>query len=287
MTRPILVFGSGGRVGGALDAYAIENGHNIDGVQADITNVYETMYQVASTRPAAFINLAASTLPRAEDWPDGRAEAARVNGVAVMKLAYIAAALGVPLVHISTDCVFSGGLAQPYREDNSVDPANWYGDTKLQGENCIRNIGCAHIIIRTTGVYLRHKPNFMEAVLQKARAGETMEVVSDTLYTPTDARELAKAILTATERVIEDPSISGTYHYAGPDVMSYMDFADLVLDEAGLSMPLKATSAAERERIEGFKRPKNAALNSDKFAQVFGLRHRPTRECVRELVNPA
>jgi dTDP-4-dehydrorhamnose reductase len=114
-----------------------------------------------------------------------------------------------------------------------------------------------------------------------------MEIVSDTLYTPTDARELAKAILLATERVIEDPSVSGTYHFAGPDVMSYLDFARLVQEEAGLDALLTPTTALERERIEGVKRPKNAALNSDKFAEVFGLRHRPTRECVRELVNPA
>jgi dTDP-4-dehydrorhamnose reductase len=286
MTRPILVFGAGGRVGGALDAYASEHGHNIEGVQADITNVHETMYQVASTRPAAFINLAASTLPRAEEWPDGRAEASCVNGVAVLKLAHIAAALGVPLIHISTDCVFDGLKDEPYAPTDAPSPVNWYGDTKRIGEVCIARVDVPHIIIRTTGVYLADKPNFLKLVLDKARAGGELTVVSDSIYTPTDARELAKAILLATERVIEDPSVSGTYHFAGPDVMSYLDFAKLVQEEAGLSAPLMPTTMAEREKIEGFKRPKNAALNSDKFAEVFGLRHRPTRECVRELVQP-
>lgn len=286
MTRPILVFGAGGRVGGALDTYANEHGHIIEGVQADITNVRETMYQVSSTNPAAFVNLAASTLPRAEEWPDGRTEASLVNGAAVMKLAYIAAALGIPLVHISTDCVFDGEMAGHWREHHEPRPRNHYGETKLRGETCIRNIGIPYIIIRTTGVYLADKPNFLKLVLDKARAGEELTVVSDSIYTPTDARELAKAILLATERVIADPSVSGTYHFAGPDVMSYMDFADMVLEEAGLSMPIHATTMAEREKIEGFKRPKNAALNSDKFAETFGMRHRPTRECVRELVKP-
>lgn len=303
MTRPILVFGAGGRVGqellkiagnGDTHTWTDEEGEYRESEMdwcypedIDIADRYALMRMVGERRPEAIINLAACTLPLAEQGPDGRSEAHKVNSTALEWIGRVAAIAMCPVVHISTDCVFSGTNLLPYREDAQTLPANWYGESKLDGENALRRHRSHHIIIRTTGVYLRHKPNFLEGVLSKARAGETMEVVADTLYTPTDARELAKAILTATERVIEDPSVSGTYHFAGPDVMSYLDFARLVHEEAGLSAPLHSTTMAEREKIEGFKRPKNAALNSDKFAEVFGLRHRPTRECVRELVNPA
>lgn len=280
MTRPILVFGAGGRVGGALleadsplRLYAPE-------IFIDIVDVAAVKRCVAYADPAAIINLAASTLPHAEK-PEARDSAVAVNTNAVRELA----AFGIPVVHISTDCVFDGAASAPYEPGARPAPANWYGATKWAGEAWLNSYG-GHIIIRTTGVYLADKPNFLKLVLDKARAGDELTVVSDSIYTPTDARELAKAILVATERVIEDPSVSSTYHFAGPDVMSYMDFADLVLEEAGLSMPIHATTMAEREKVEGFKRPKNAALNSDLFAETFGLRHRPTRECVRELVKP-
>ena len=286
MTRPFLVFGAGGRVGKTLQEIASKLPGDFvfsdrESGGFDLTDSNPVGWIIEEIAPAAIINLAACTLPYAEK-PEARDEATAVNLNAVRELA----AFGVPVVHISTDCVFDGTATEPYAPNATPAPINWYGATKWGGEAWLNSYG-GHIIIRTTGVYLADKPNFLKLVLDKARAGEELTVVSDSIYTPTDARELAKAILLATERVIEDPSVSGTYHFAGPDVMSYIDFADLVLEEAGLSMPVHATTMAEREAIEGFKRPKNAALNSDLFAETFGLRHRPTRECVRELVNPA
>lgn len=282
MTRPILVFGAGGRVGGELVSFASAELVTPTQAEADLTDLDAVRQWIDKTKPAAIINLAACTLPRAER-EDARSEAVRTNVHGVCALAESTSA---PIILISTDCVFDGNKAAPYLADDRPNPQNHYGATKRDGETNLAWKAKRHIIIRTTGVYLADKPNFLKLVLDKARAGEELTVVSDSIYTPTDARELAKAILLATERVIEDPSVSGTYHFAGPDVMSYMDFADLVLEEAGLSMPIHATTMAEREKVEGFKRPKNAALNSDKFAEVFGLRHRPTRECVRELVKP-
>lgn len=290
MTRPILVFGAGGRVASELwkimdpapsgrpSMFYLQQ-------ECDITNGFAVMREIGANAPAAIINLAAATLPWAEK-AENRVKADITNVVAVDWLARLSQIAGCALVHVSTDCVFNGQYRGLYQPDDPTSPVNHYGLTKRDGEEAIRRATIPHIIIRTTGVYLADKPNFLKLVLDKARAGEELTVVSDSVYTPTDARELAKAILLATERVIADPSVSGTYHFAGPDVMSYMDFADLVLEEAGLSMPIHATTMAEREKIEGFKRPKNAALNSDKFAETFGMRHRPTRECVRELVKP-
>lgn len=290
LTRPILVFGAGGRVGQTLQSLTLNRSHPFaycdksGGV--DITDVGTAELLIEDMQPCAIINLAACTLPYAEK-PGAKEEASRVNCDAVGRLAALCEDQGIALVHLTTDCIWDGTKEGPYAEVWPNSPVNWYGETKWLGEECIRNYRPNHIIIRTTGVYLRDKPNFLETVLAKARAGETLECVSDSIYTPTDARELARAILTATERVIEDPSVSGTYHFAGPDVMSYLDFARLVQEEAGVAGEIRPVTMADREEVEGFKRPRNAALNSDKFAETFGLRHRPTRACVRDLVNPA
>lgn len=289
MTRPILVFGASGRVGGEMIKLSTSmriapkaNGLVFFGPEADITDpqiVHECV--AANHGAAAIINLAASTLPHAEK-PENEREAWDVNSTAVLHMS----SLGVPIVHISTDCVFDGTKEGPYVPGDAVNPLNIYGKSKWRGEEFLMDGPARDIVIRTTGVYLADKPNFLKLVVDKARACEPLTVVEDSIYSPTDARELAKAILVATERVIEDPSVSGTYHFAGPDVMSYLEFANLVQEEAGLMAPIYATTMAEREAIEGFKRPRNASLNSDKFAGVFGLRHRSTRECVRELVQP-
>lgn len=286
MTRPILVFGAGGRVGGELRELA-EGRCSVFAPsmeEVDIRNGGDVFAAVRHAHPHAIVNLAACTLPYAET-PEGREEAMAINAYGVQNIRD--AARETPVIHLSTDCVFDGRKLAPYVPADVVRPVNFYGESKRVGEGPLKSLGAPHIILRTTGVYLRNKPNFLETVLKAAQEGRAIDVVSDSLYSPTDARELARAILTATERVIEDPSVSGTYHFAGPDVMSYLDFARLVQEEAGVTGEIKPVTMADREKVEGFKRPKNAALNSDKFAEVFGLRHRSTRDCVRELVNPA
>lgn len=282
MTRPILVFGAGGRVGGELRRLHDWRGMVFFGPEADITD-RQIVQECVAANPgaAAIINLAACTLPQAEK-PEAYDEALLVNSDAVQTLSR----QGVPVVHISTDCVFGGNKPGAYEPDDAPEPINHYGFSKWRGELHLVASAAPHIILRTTGVYLRDKPNFLKLVLDKARAGESMEIIADTLYSPTDARELAKAILLATERVIEDPGVSGTYHFAGPDHLSYLDFAKLALEEAGLEMEITPVTLADREKVDGFKRPRNASLNSDKFAETFGLRHRPTRECLRELLSP-
>lgn len=291
MSRPILVFGASGRVGGVLRDLVYASPHRWVAAHDayDIRNRPLIIEAIEKAEPLAILNLAACTLPHAEK-AEALDEAMDVNCVAVANMAEACAERGIPIVHLTTDCVWDGTKEGPYAEVWPNSPANWYGETKFRGEEAIRNMraiygpSAPHIILRTTGVYLADRPNFLKLVVDKARAGEPLTVVEDSIYSPTDARELARAILVATERVIEDPSVSGTYHFAGPDVMSYLEFANLVQEEAGLMAPIYATTMAEREAIEGFKRPRNASLNSDKFAEVFGLRHRPTRECVRELV---
>lgn len=291
MSAPILVFGADGRVGGAVFD-AVEAGglgplwRPVKRAEVDIKDREQVRQAIADSNARAVVNLAACALPAAQR-EDMREEAVATNVIAVRRMAALCGALAIPMVHISTDCVFDGEKASPYIEDDVTAPCNHYGATKLGGERWVREHAASHIIIRTTGVYLRGRPNFLETVLQRARNGDALEIVSDSVYTPTDARELANAICIAAERVIADPGVSGTYHFAGPDVMSYVEFADMVLTEAAISAPIHPVTMAEREPIDGFKRPRNAALDSKKFAKVFGLRHRPTRECVSEVVNPA
>lgn len=303
MTRPILVTGAGGRVGSALRNLIGGSVHRwerhedgdpqsapvlyMDQSDLDIGDAYSVMLAVGRTKPSAIVNLAACTLPNAEAGPDGRSDAMRVNAIALHKLGLIAQAAFCPVVHISTDCVFSGTNKLPYAETAEPHPSNWYGESKLEGERHLAAALLSHIIIRTTGVFLAGRPNFAETVLHRASKGEPLEIVSDTTFTPTHATELARAILIATERLIEDHSISGTYHFAGPECLSYLDFAEMILAEAELDTPIKAATQAEREAIEGFKRPKNACLDSTKFTQTFGYTHRPLRDCVRDVVRAA
>lgn len=280
MTRPILVFGAGGQVGRALEM--------LDGIPkrplrhsgfvfvereaCDITQPAAVHNVVHSRQPAAIINCAVFRNVEAEVVDE------EVNSAAA--LAMVAGDAGVPFVQLSTDYVFDGAKGEPYTETDEPNPLSPWAWTKLRGEESTRECCESHIILRTSWLYGPYGRNFLKTMRAKAEAGETLRVVNDQQGTPTFTGDLARAILTAAEGLIADPSVSGTYHFAGPDVYSWFTFAQEIVGPAVTVEPISTAESGAR-----VARPAYSALNSDKFAEVFGLRHRPTQECLAELLS--
>jgi dTDP-4-dehydrorhamnose reductase len=261
--------------------------HFFDRASLDITNPKQVAQRLDEVKPAAVINCAALSLAETQV---RQGEGLDINGYAPGRLARACASRNIPLVHISTDCVFGGiggDVPGPWTErDDDETPVNWYGYTKRLGERLASQHWTGWMVIRTTALFSPCKETFLHARLRQAERGESHRVVSDRITTPTDARELARAILIATEKLIKDRNeYTGIYHFAGPECLSFADWTRMILEEAGLDTPIEPISSDETG--ESFKRPKNACLDSTKFAETFGYRHRPLRDCVREVVNAA
>ncbi|MBO0145532.1 sugar nucleotide-binding protein, partial [Agrobacterium sp. Ap1] len=128
-------------------------------------------------RPDLIVSAAAYT---AVDQAEGDEEAATViNGVAAGKIAEAAAALGVPVIHISTDYVFDGSKAAPYVENDPVAPIGAYGRSKLAGENAVMAATPNHAILRTAWVYSPFGKNFLKTMLKLAETRDSLNVVDD------------------------------------------------------------------------------------------------------------
>jgi dTDP-4-dehydrorhamnose reductase len=198
---------------------------------------------LGAARPDVIFNASAwNAVDRAESEP---AAAFAVNAVAPAHLARTARDVGALLVHVSTDYVFDGQGGRPYVERDPPAPLSLYGASKAAGELAAQACGAACLVVRTSGVFgaggSRAKGgSFVERILAKARAGETLRVVADQVFAPTYAPDLSEALLALVAR-----GARGLRHVANAGACSWHELASAALRLAGLDVPVERVRAAD------------------------------------------
>ena len=190
----ILVTGASGQVGGALIARLRPPDTVLaaDRATLDLSRPDAVAAVLDRLAPEVIVNAAAYTsVDQAEAEP---ALAAAVNARAPAAMARWAAPRAVPLIQLSTDFVFSGAGARPWREDDVPLPLSVYGATKLAGEQEVQAAGGSHLILRTQWVYAARGRNFVRSIASLARERNELRVVADQVGAPTSAALLAQAI---------------------------------------------------------------------------------------------
>jgi len=263
----ILLTGAAGQLGRALQAAAARQGWEAvatDLSDLDITDAREVRDRLRRHRPEAVINAAAAT--RVDDLEADRDLAFRVNSLGPRNLAVACRRLDLKLVHLSSDYVFDGAKTEPYVEWDAPAPLSVYGWSKLLGERAVREQCPNHFIVRTAWLYGLPGPNFVQAILARARSlapGQELKVVHDQRGTPTSALALAPQLLALVATVA-----FGTYHATCQGVATWYDFAGLILKTAGLATPLRPCTTAAFPRPA--PRPANSVL-ANRMLQLEGL----------------
>lgn len=242
---------------------------------------------LAAASPDCVVNAAAYTaVDKAETEPD---LALRINGEGAGAVAAVAAALGVPLIQISTDYVFDGMAPRPWRESDATAPLSAYGRSKLAGEEAIAASPADWTILRTAWVYSPYGTNFVKTMLRLAESRDEIGVVSDQLGSPTNALDLADTIIGVAQALVTRPgdaSLRGVFHAAGTGEASWADLAEAIF---AVSAALGGPSAAVR-RITTLdyptpaRRPSNSRLDCGLLAQRHGLRLPPWQDSVKTCV---
>ncbi len=239
----------------------------MDREEIDITRAFECRNAVADTRPDLVINAAAYT--NVDGCETAKDECFAVNAEAVKNIAEACRDRSIPIVHYSTDYVFDGNGTRPYLEDDPCNPINTYGASKLTGEHHLRRITDNHLIIRTAWLYGAKGKNFVQAILEKARATGKLTVVDDQTGSPTCTRDLAAA----TELLV-DKNARGIFHVTNRGWCTWFDFARKILQEARLEtvelLPIKTS-----ELVRAAKRPAYSVMSGQKFITVTGKTMQP------------
>ena len=211
-----------------------------------------------TARPDVVVNCAAFV--RVDDCEDQVEEAFRVNAVGALHVARACAARNALCVFISTDYVFDGERGGGYTEDDCPRPVNVYGASKLAGEHLVRQACPTWTIVRMASLFgkagaLGKGGNFVETILAKAKAGETLRVVSDVRMSPTYAADAARAL----ERLLR-AGRTGLFHVTNRGSCTWHQFASKALELAGLKTEVQAISTLEWGARA--RRPRNSALRS-------------------------
>lgn len=240
---------------------------------------------IEGARPDVVISAAAYTaVDKAEDEPE-RAFAVNEKGAgAVAEAAWKA---GAPVIHLSTDYVFSGDHDGPYSETMPTGPRGVYGASKLAGEAAVAAANPDHVILRTAWVYSPFGRNFVKTMLALAETRDQVNVVDDQCGNPTSAHDIADAILAVVARWRSGGRRPrGVYHFAGAGDTTWCGFARYVFEVSrGLDGPFADVKAITTDQFPTRAvRPKNSRLDCSRFAADFGVSAPAWRDSTQQVV---
>lgn len=298
----ILLTGKNGQVGWELQRTLAPLGEIVAVAreELDLADPDAIRRTIREIRPDLIVNAAAYTaVDKAESEPD---LAMAVNGLAPGIMAEEAKRLNAAMVHYSTDFVFDGAKSGPYSEEDTPNPLNVYGRTKLAGERAIQAVGAPYLILRTSWVYAARGKNFLLTMLRLARERSELKIVDDQIGAPTWSRMLAEVtsqiLAQHLSPVYRQPAsmadVSGVYHVVPEGSTSWYGFARKIFEEtsreASFVLPKLIPIQATDYPLPAV-RPRNSMMSNVKLGQTFGLSF-PSWEkslvlCLREMAKRA
>lgn len=252
--------------------------------QLDLENIATIFPALAEARADLIVNAAAYTaVDRAETEPQ---LAFAINRDGAAEVAAAAQALEVPLIHLSTDYVFSGRKVTAYVESDDTGPLGVYGKSKLAGELAVRAANPDAVILRTSWIYSPFGSNFVKTMLRLAGERLQLRVVDDQLGTPTSALDLAEAILRIASPVREKAGAGATFHVAGSGSTSWCGLAKQVFETSRLvgGPTANVVPISTSEYPAPARRPANSRLDTSAFRACFGHSLQDWRAGVDETV---
>ncbi|WP_042150695.1 MULTISPECIES: dTDP-4-dehydrorhamnose reductase [unclassified Pseudoalteromonas] len=278
----ILLLGKNGQVGWELQRALAPLGELIavDRTQVDLAEPEQLRAFVANCAPDIIVNAAAYT---AVDKAETEIELAyKINAESVAVLAEEVKKLNAWLIHYSTDYVYDGTKITDYLETDSVNPLSVYGQSKLAGENAIRQSGCKYLNFRTSWVFATKGNNFIKSMLRLASERTELKIVADQVGAPTSAELIADVTtlcihqLTSNTEQFANERI-GTYHLVANGEATWHTYAQHVINKASelgqrLSTPSENILPINTDDYPlPAARPKNSKLNTNKLEQAFSI----------------
>lgn len=265
----VLVTGVNGQLGfdviKALESRQIEC-LGVDMQDFDITDKTATVEYIKKYNPDTVVHCAAYTaVDRAED---DKETCYTVNVTGTENIASACKAIDAKMLYVSTDYVYGGKGTEPFEPTDTTDPKSIYGNTKLGGENAVRNLLEKYFIVRTSWVFGINGNNFVKTMLRLGSERELLTVVDDQIGSPTYTPDLARLIC---DLIVTDKY--GTYHGTNENYCSWAEFAAEIMKLGNRNCTIKPIPSSEYPAKA--ERPLNSRL-SKKCLDDAGIDRLPT-----------
>ncbi len=251
----IIVTGSNGQLGTDVSAELLAHGHEVIGAdlpETDITDEAQIETLIFESKADAVIHCAAFTNV---DLAETEKEMCRkINSDGTVNIAKSCKKHGSKLLYISTDYVFSGEGEEPFETDNPKIPCNFYGKSKLDGENAVIENCEKFFIVRISWVFGENGKNFVKIMLRLSKERDTLTVVCDQIGSPTYTKDLSKLLcdMIETERY-------GIYHATNEGFCSWAEFASKIMELSGAETKIIPIPSSEYKTAA--TRPANSRLS--------------------------
>ena len=283
--KKVLITGAGGQLGSSMELedfimITTSRFHN-DAVESptidadlDITNEYQVKTIIAENDPDIIVHLAAMTNVDGCELNPDQAYEVNVRGTVNLLNHF-----NGKFVLLSTDYVFDGNEG-PYSENDTVNPKNVYGKTKLEAERKVREFSADWLILRTNVVWNiggKYKASFVDWLVEELDEGNQVRIVTDQWNNPTHTEDLGCVI---NELLKHDAS--GLYHYGSAEVLNRYDFARLIANIYNLDENLiKPIMTQELNQLA--KRPLRSGLKTNKIERDFAIIPSVLREDIEKM----
>ena len=264
-----LVTGSNGQLGKTIQSIVKNNSEFIftDINSLDITKKEKIESLIISQDINCIVNCAAFTDVDGAEIEKEKAD--ELNDNAIKNLVEISETYKLRLIHISTDYVYNGINKSEISEYEHVNPQNYYGVSKLNGEKHIENSISESIVIRTSWLYSSFGKNFVKTILEKARSENLLKIVGDQYGCPTNAHDLANAIIQIIKSKDRINKESKIYNFSNLGYTTWFNFGKIILDYVSDNYNLEEIKTNEISQLS--KRPKFAVTSKAKIISVFNL----------------
>jgi len=280
--KKILIIGGNGQLGNCFRKLApeYEDRFEFDFTDSQTLNIIDRD-QVSDYfydfKPDYCINASAYT---AVDLAETESEKAfAVNAEGVGNLAEACAENKTIFIHISTDYVFDGETNISYSEDDFTNAQGVYGASKEKGEDLAMDLQPKTIILRTSWLYSEFNKNFVKTMLHLFEVKEELGIVDDQFGQPTNANDLAQAVMNIVEK---ETKTYGIFHFSNYPETTWFNFAQKIADFSGSKIKLNPITTSEFPTAA--KRPKRSTMSLDKIEEVYKIEPKYWQNSLEECI---
>jgi dTDP-4-dehydrorhamnose reductase len=264
--KKILILGSAGQLAQAFVGALEERGYNFIAPEeqaSSITDFKQIGRLLVEIKPDVVINCAAyNAVDQAEEDPD---LAYLVNGEAVENLAQQCEKRGMFLVHYGSDYVFDGQKQDLYTEEDSLNPLNVYGKSKLAGENAVRDTMSCYLVFRLSWVIGKGQQNFLYKLSGWAEKNRILKISADEVSVPTFTTNVVDITLQSLEK-----GLTGLYHLTNSGYASRYELAKYYIEKKKLQNIVVPVLMSHFKTVA--KRPLFSAMSNQKIQKELGIK---------------
>lgn len=286
--KKILVIGGNGQLGNCIRKIApdFELDYEFvftDSQMLDITKQDQVDSFFREHKPDFCINASAYTAVDLAETEKDKAYA--VNAGGVDHLAQACKEYQTILIHVSTDYVFDGETNLDYSEDDFTNPVGVYGSSKRKGEELAMESNPETVILRTSWLYSEFNKNFVKTMLHLFPQKDQLGIVADQFGQPTNANDLAEAIM----KIIEAKEKTfGIFHFSNYPETTWFEFAKKIAEFSKSEIQLNPLTTEQYPTPA--KRPKRSTMCLDKIEETYHIEPKhwenSLEECIQILTKP-